>query len=166
MGSFACWSATATPPMAWLCGPPYNYKVGHLHCAVKVQSTRPFYNCSHLQCRKHGIVDSLLEIVHNWVALLINSFLTTSVEDQARSDRKVINSIREGYRAPYTPQALVSGGSNNVGIVKGGGDHSSSHQAGYVRHVWRGRNRITPNQAFKKIFYLQAALRWLHRRSV
>ena len=110
-------------------------KVGHLHCAVKVQSTRPFYNCSHLQCRKHGIVDSLLEIVHNWVALFINSFLTTSVEDQAGSDRKLINFIREGYRAPYTPQALVSGGSNNVGIVKGGGDHSSSHQAGYVRHV-------------------------------
>ena len=112
-------------------------KVGHLHCAVKVQSTRPwgFYNSSHLQCRKHGIVDSLLEIVHNWVALLINSFLTTSVEDQAGSDRKLINFKKEGIRAPYTPQALVSGRSNNVGIVEGGGYHSSSHQAGYVRHV-------------------------------
>ena len=140
MGSFACWSATATP--RWhdcVDHPTIISSCKGWTSALCSQSSKykalAFYNSSYLQCRKHGIVDSLLEIVHNWVSLLINSFLTTSVEDQAGSDRKLINFKKEGIRAPYTPQALVSGRSNNVGIVEGGGYHSSSHQAGYVRHV-------------------------------
>ena len=91
----------------------------------------------HLQCRKYGVVYSLFEVIHHWIPFLVDAFLTPSVKDHARPDKNVniVNIIFSPCILPDTPEALVCGGGDNVGIIKGGGDHTSSNKARYVGHV-------------------------------
>ena len=88
----------------------------------------------YLQCGKYGIVYSLFQVIHHWIPFLVHAFLTPSVKDHARPVN-VVNKYVLSYTLPDTSEALVCGGGDDVGIVKGGRDHTSSNKTRYVGHV-------------------------------
>ena len=73
-----------------------------------------------LECWEHSIVNSRFIVIENWIASLVHTLLSPPEEDHAR---------------PHSTQTFVCGGSDDICMVKRGGNDTPGHQTGYVGHV-------------------------------
>ena len=167
-GCFACLSATATPPMAWLWGPPW------------IEGSQNFCNKC---CKQEAVIyvpavqgkQRCLFSVRSHTSLDCLSYPRLFDPGGKRScqtcQKQVLLSFVQHYffhSIPDTPETLVCGGCDNISIVKRGRDNSTGNQARYVSHVCsssiRHRNYQVHTESIQN--HLQAVLHWLHHKSV
>mmetsp|Transcript_9007 Transcript_9007/g.11987 ORF Transcript_9007/g.11987 Transcript_9007/m.11987 type:complete len:214 (+) Transcript_9007:569-1210(+) len=75
---------------------------------------------SSLQTRKDGKVDFIFQIIHDWIAFLVGTPLSLAIKD---------------HGTPWTPQALVCGSRDYIGIGETRRNHFCRHEPRDMCHI-------------------------------